>query len=89
MALGVALYAILLTDVLDVVENLKGKAGRRFSDRPMVETDARHNLSMFKQSLGDHMAADPKNRAAEQASKASPEPAQATAAAPRLPLGRT
>merc|ERR1719407_134693 len=65
--------------IVDVLEDLKEKAETELAEARKVESNAKHNYEMMKQSLEDQMAADTKDLSEEKSAKASAEEGKATA----------
>jgi len=72
-------YKTHSTSIVEVLEDLKGKAEAQLSELRKAETNAAHNFAMLKQSLEDQAAYDKKNMGEEKALLASTGEAKATA----------
>merc|ERR1719211_44890 len=74
-----AVYKTHSTNILEVLEDLKGKAEEQLSSLRKAETNTKHNYEMLRQSLEDSLKADNQDMADEKAAKAAAEEKKATA----------
>jgi len=65
--------------IVDVLEDLKDKAETELAEARKVETTAKHNYGMMKQSLEDQVAADTKNMGEQKSAKEAAAEGKATA----------
>jgi len=74
-----AAYKSQSSGIIDVLEDILGKAEASLKDLRNTETTNKHNYEMVKQSLKDQMSADTKDMEDEKAGKAEAEEGKATA----------
>jgi len=74
-----AAYKSHSSGIMDVLEDLKGKAETELSDLRKAESNTKHNFNMLKQSLEDEIAYNTKEKQEEQDFLAETEGTKATA----------
>jgi len=74
-----AVYKTHSGGIVDVLEDLKGKAEGELSEARKAESTSAHNFNMMKQSLEDQMAFDTKTMNEEKSGKEAAEEEKATA----------
>jgi len=74
-----AVYESKSGGIVDVLADMKDKAGSELDELRKAEGNAKHNFNMLKQSLDDQIAADTTDLDQEKAAKSTAEETKATA----------
>jgi len=74
-----AVYESKSGGIVDVLDDMKGKAESELDDLRKAETSAKHNFNMLRQSLEDQISADTSDLEQEKSAKAAAEEGKATA----------